>query len=276
MSSSPSGSLALLRPLGPLPGPHLSDLLTSCLLPLAVLSSLPLPLPPVYRNLCTISLGHLLSSLLSLLQGWSSPRVSLPQLASAGLSLLALPASSRPASYTVYWAVICLQPLTRAVTRAAPRSFTYGEAAVVCQGALLLSASLVLQLVALPVWSVRTVLLGSFLQCLALFLYIPFNGLVSLYVVSLIFGLSQGGIVPSYAIIVREYLPAREAGERVGLVIMMTVVGMALGGWISGVIYDLTGSYQAAFINGIAWNMLNMGIMGLLLWRTRQAKAARA
>ena len=123
---------------------------------------------------------------------------------------------------------------------------------------------------------VRTVLLGSFLQCLALFLYIPFNGLVSLYIVSLIFGLSQGGIVPSYAIIVREYLPAREAGERVGLVIMMTVMGMALGGWISGLIYDLTGSYQAAFINGIAWNMLNMGIMALLLWRTRQAKPARA
>ena len=75
-------------------------------------------------------------------------------------SHVALPASSRPASYTVYWAVICLQPLTRAVTRAAPRSFTYGEAAVVCQGILLLVASLVLQLVALPVWSVRTVLLG--------------------------------------------------------------------------------------------------------------------
>nr|WP_277346447.1 MFS transporter [Sneathiella chungangensis] len=123
---------------------------------------------------------------------------------------------------------------------------------------------------------VRTVLLGSFLQCLALFLYIPFNGLASLYIVSLVFGLSQGGIVPSYAIIVREYLPAKEAGERVGLVIMMTVVGMALGGWISGLIYDLTGSYQAAFINGIAWNMLNMGIMALLLWRTGERRTANA
>ncbi|MEX0582268.1 MAG: MFS transporter, partial [Sneathiella sp.] len=123
---------------------------------------------------------------------------------------------------------------------------------------------------------VRTVLLGSFLQCLALFLYLPFNGLASLYVVSLIFGLSQGGIVPSYAIIVREYLPAKEAGERVGLVIMMTVMGMALGGWMSGLVYDMTGSYQAAFINGIAWNMLNMGIMALLLWRTREASGARA
>jgi MFS family permease len=117
---------------------------------------------------------------------------------------------------------------------------------------------------------IRTILLGSFLQCMALFLYIPFDGLMSLYVVSLIFGLSQGGLVPGYALVVREYLPAREAGERVGLVIMLTVVGMALGGWISGWIYDLTGSYQAAFVNGIAWNMLNMLIMAFLLWRTKE------
>ena len=98
--------------------------------------------------------------------------------------------------------------------------------------------------------------------------YIPFDGLASLYIVSLVFGLSQGGIVPSYAIIVREYLPAREAGQRVGLVIMATIVGMALGGWLSGLIYDYTGSYQAAFLNGIAWNLLNISIMVLILWRT--------
>ena len=115
---------------------------------------------------------------------------------------------------------------------------------------------------------VKTLLLGSVLQCLALFLYIPFDGLVSLYVVSLIFGLSQGGIVPSYAIIVREYLPAQEAGSKVGLVIMATVFGMALGGWMSGWIFDQTSSYQAAFINGIAWNFLNIAIMIGILWRS--------
>lgn len=115
---------------------------------------------------------------------------------------------------------------------------------------------------------VKTLLAGSILQCLALFLYIPFDGLVSLYVVSLIFGLSQGGIVPSYAMIVREYLPAEVAGSRVGLVIMATVMGMALGGWMSGWIFDQTGSYQAAFINGIAWNFLNIAIMAGILWKT--------
>ncbi len=96
------------------------------------------------------------------------------------------------------------------------------------------------------VGAVRTLLLGSVLQCVALLLYLPFDGLMSLYVVSLVFGLSQGGIVPSYVIIVREYLPAREAGRRIGVVIMATIVGMAVGGWLSGWIYDLIGSYQAA------------------------------
>src|SRR5918996_71589 len=117
---------------------------------------------------------------------------------------------------------------------------------------------------------VATLILGSALQCLALLFYLPFDGLTSLYVVSALFGLSQGGIVPSYALIVREYFPAREAGARISLVLMATVAGMAIGGWMSGAIYDLTGSYQAAFINGIGWNLLNMSIaLWLLLGRLR-------
>ena len=105
----------------------------------------------------------------------------------------------------------------------------------------------------------------SIFQFLALMFYIPFDGLASLYIVSAFFGLAQGGIVPSYALIVREYMPAKEAGARVSLVLMATVVGMALGGWLSGFIFDLTGSYQAAFINGMVWNLLNMSIAFWLL-----------
>jgi MFS family permease len=116
---------------------------------------------------------------------------------------------------------------------------------------------------------VRTVLLGSVLQAIALALYLPSDALTSLYIVSLVFGLSQGGIVPSYAIIVREYMPAREAGARVGFVLMATILGMALGGWMSGWVYDLTGSYTMAFWNGIAWNGMNIAIMLWLLSRSR-------
>ncbi len=114
----------------------------------------------------------------------------------------------------------------------------------------------------------RTLLIGSALQMMALFLYLPFDGLISLYVVSTIFGLAQGGIVPSYAVIVREYLPAKEAGSKVGFVLMTTVIGMALGGWMSGWIYDMTGSYQLAFWNGIGWNLLNILIALTIMFRS--------
>lgn len=110
-----------------------------------------------------------------------------------------------------------------------------------------------------------TLLLSSVMQGLSLLLFLPFTGLFSLYAVSALFGLAQGGIVPTYALIVRRVFPAAEAGTRVGLVLSATLLGMALGGWMSGKIYDMTLSYDAAFLNGVAWNLLNLGI-ALFLW----------
>ena len=122
---------------------------------------------------------------------------------------------------------------------------------------------------------IRTLLLGSALQGVALLLFLPFDGMVPLYVVSALFGLFQGGIVPSYAIIIREHFALQEVGARVGAVIMATLIGMALGGWLSGWIFDMTGSYDAAFINGIAWNLLNLAIAGWLYRRMRSGAAQR-
>jgi MFS family permease len=120
---------------------------------------------------------------------------------------------------------------------------------------------------------IRTLLIGSVAQGFALLFYLFFDGLASLYVISAMFGLFQGGIVPSYAIIVRESMPAREAATRVGLVILASVFGMSFGGWVSGVIFDATGSYAAAFMNGLVWNALNIVIMVALLIRARQRLA---
>jgi MFS family permease len=118
-----------------------------------------------------------------------------------------------------------------------------------------------------------TLLLGSTMQAVALALYLPFDGLASLYVVSAVFGLAQGGLVPAYAVIIRELFPAREAGLRVSLAISTTLAGMALGGWLAGAIFDWTGSYAAALVNGIAWNVANMAIVGWLLQRMRRRPA---
>jgi MFS family permease len=120
-----------------------------------------------------------------------------------------------------------------------------------------------------------TLLIGSVLQGFALFLYLLFDGLVSLFVISALFGLFQGGIVPMYAIIVRQYFSPKEAGIRIGIVLMATLFGMALGGWMSGVIFDYTGSYRAAFLNGLIWNVVNAAIVAWLMLRpTRRLVAA--
>lgn len=120
---------------------------------------------------------------------------------------------------------------------------------------------------------IATLLIGSIAQGTALMFYLFFDSLTSLYIISAMFGLFQGGIVPSYAIIVREAMPASEAATRVGIVIFASVFGMSFGGWISGVIFDATGSYGAAFLNGMAWNAVNVTIMLALLWRARQRLA---
>jgi MFS family permease len=128
-------------------------------------------------------------------------------------------------------------------------------------------------LIADRIGALPTLLIGSAAQGASLILYIGFNGLASLYAISALFGLVQGGIVPCYALIVRDYFPPKEAGTRVSIAIMATVIGMALGGWMNGVIFDLTGSYQAAFANGVAWNVLNAAIVLWLLLRSGNWRA---
>jgi len=122
---------------------------------------------------------------------------------------------------------------------------------------------------------VKTLIITSLCQGLALCLYLVDDSLNSLFAISALFGLSQGGIVPCYALIVRQYFPASQAGVRVSFVLMMSVVGMAIGGWMSGEIFDWTGSYEAAFLNGIAWNVLNLGIAAWLLFGRRMRRGPR-
>ncbi len=116
----------------------------------------------------------------------------------------------------------------------------------------------------------KTLLLGSGLQMLALTLFLPFKSLIALYLIAALFGLSQGGIVPSYTIIVRTFFRAEDAGWRIGMALFFTLLGMALGGWLAGAIYDITGSYEAAFINAIGFNIANLAMAAYLLNRVRQ------
>ena len=149
----------------------------------------------------------------------------------------------------------------------------YGSAAGAQMLSLMLGFGIVSRLisgwVADRIGGLRTLLAGAVLQAVALSLYLVFDGLGELYVIAILFGLFQGGIVPSYALVVREYFPAVGSATRIALVINSTLLGMALGGWLSGSIFDLTGSYDAAFVNGIVWNLFTVSVAVLLLRRSR-------
>ena len=110
-----------------------------------------------------------------------------------------------------------------------------------------------------------TLLLGSALQLVVLIAFLTGNSLVFLYGISIAFGLSQGGIVPSYTIILRAFFPPKQAGWRISTSFLFTVAGMAFGGWIAGVLYDLTGSYTVSFLNAIGFNILNLWIAASLI-----------
>ena len=89
--------------------------------------------------------------------------------------------------------------------------------------------------------------------------------LVWLYVIAALFGLGFSGILPCYSIIVREYMPAHQAGRRIAEVVLFPGLGMAIGGWLGGYMYDLNGSYDAAFAVGVAFNAVNLIIIGALI-----------
>ena len=122
----------------------------------------------------------------------------------------------------------------------------------------------------------HTLLVGSLLQALVLCVFLAADSLTMLYATSIAFGLVQGGIVPSYAMIVRTFFPASQAGWRIGSVFLFTICGMALGGWMAGAIYDATGSYTWSYVNAIAFNMMNLIIAASLLRHYSMLRANEA
>ena len=113
----------------------------------------------------------------------------------------------------------------------------------------------------------RTLFYGCLAQIVALSMYLFIDGLAALYVVSALFGLGFGGIIPSYTIVIRELFPVRGLGWRIGAVYFFGTLGMALGGYLGGAIFDVSGSYRVAFAVGVAFNVANLALLAILMWR---------
>jgi len=175
--------------------------------------------------------------------------------------------------------LICLAIVCCCVAMAMPMShvvaFCSDLGFAPARGAEMLSLLLTCAFVSRVIWGrlsdriggLMTVLVGSACQASFLAAYLMVDNLVGLYVVSAAFGLGFGGIVPSYALSIRDLFPAREAGWRMGAVFLGGLGGMALGSWLGGAVFDHTGSYLPAFLIGVLFNLVNLGIVGALLLR---------
>ena len=149
-------------------------------------------------------------------------------------------------------------------------------------GAAMLSFILGTAFVTRQLWGVMsdriggllTVLAGSVVQALAMTAFLLTQDEIGLFTVSAVYGLGFAGIIPAYVLAIREYFPARDASWRIPTLLLFSGSGMAAGGWIAGVLYDYFGYYLPAFATGIAFNLVNLVLIGSLVLRQRRDPGA--
>ena len=113
----------------------------------------------------------------------------------------------------------------------------------------------------------RTVLVGSLCQAVAIGSFMLTKNEYGLFAISAAFGLGFSGIIPSYAVSIRDLFPSSEASWRIPTVLFTGMSGMAVGSWFGGELFDRFGSYTAAFATGVLFNLFNLAIVGFLVSR---------
>ena len=113
----------------------------------------------------------------------------------------------------------------------------------------------------------RTVLLGSMCQAVAIAAFLLTQDEYGLFAISAAFGLGFSGIIPSYTGAIRDHSPSAEASWRIPCVLFAGMSGMAFGSWFAGALFDHFNYYAPAFAAGVAFNILNLLLVGFLVSR---------
>ena len=144
-------------------------------------------------------------------------------------------------------------------------------------GALMLSVLLGTAFLSRQIWGaisdriggIATVLIGSAWQSASMTAFLLTQNEVGLFTVAAAFGLGFSGIIPAYVLALRELFPASEASWRIPTLLLFSGAGMALGGWLAGLLYDHFAYYAPAFATGVGANILNLLLIGILVARQR-------
>jgi MFS family permease len=148
-------------------------------------------------------------------------------------------------------------------------------------GAAMLSVMLAAAFISRQLWGaladrvggLRTVLLGSACQAVAIAAFLLTQNEAGLFAVSAAFGLGFSGIIPSYSVAIRDLFPSAQASWRIPTVLFTAMSGMAFGSWFAGMLYDQYGFYAPAFAAGVLFNVANLLIIGFLVMRQSPAQA---
>jgi MFS family permease len=120
---------------------------------------------------------------------------------------------------------------------------------------------------------IKVSLLCALIQIASLVGFVFVEGLSGIYTLSVIHGIPYIAIVQGYALILRYLYGPTIAGWRLGVVMLFAMAGMAVGGWLGGAIFDATLSYRSAFQAALAFNLLNLMLLGALLFSRRRRRA---
>jgi MFS family permease len=151
-------------------------------------------------------------------------------------------------------------------------------------GALMLSVLLGTAFLSRQIWGaisdriggLATVLIGSAWQAASMTALLFTQSEAGLFTIAAAFGLGFSGIIPAYVLALRELFPASEASWRIPTLLLFSGCGMALGGWLAGLLYDHFGYYAPAFAAGIGANIFNLLLIGILVGRGRSHAAFAA
>jgi len=119
-----------------------------------------------------------------------------------------------------------------------------------------------------------TVLAGSACQAAAMTAFLLTQDEIGLFTVAAFFGFGFSGIVPAYVLAIRELFPAAEAGWRIPTLLLCSGSGMAAGSWLAGALYDYFGFYAPAFAAGVGINLVNLALVGTLVYRQQSIQPA--
>ncbi|ETX00660.1 MAG: hypothetical protein ETSY1_10370 [Candidatus Entotheonella factor] len=98
------------------------------------------------------------------------------------------------------------------------------------------------------------------MQATAVLLYLTVGNFTGFATLGLYFGIAYGGVMPLYAVVAREYFGSHALGASYGAIFGLSCLGMGLGGWLGGILFDNLGTYNSLYVLSFLFGAAGAGL----------------